>query len=175
VWPEMAELGPDMPGRLDAVEPPRDPVLLTSAALCHAGATEESAEAAVRRLRFSNDEAAQVRAIVAGLRVPLPAPGLTRELRHWLSHHRSHAREIVAVSEPRARRADLLAAIRAVEASGDPLTVRELAVSGDDLAGAGVPPGRAMGEILRRLLEEVLDEPWRNTREHLLARARELA
>ena len=175
VWPEMAELGPDMPGRLDAVEPPRDPVLLTSAALCHAGATEESAEAAVRRLRFSNDEAAQVRAIVAGLRVPLPAPGLTRELRHWLSHHRSHAREIVAVSEPRARRADLLAAIRAVEASGDPLTVRELAISGDDLAGAGVPPGRAMGEILRRLLEEVLDEPWRNTREHLLARARELA
>ena len=174
VWPEMAELGPDMPGRLDAVDRPRDPVLLTAAALCHAGATEEVAEAAVRRLRFSNEEAARVRAVVAGLRVPIPAPGLSREVRHWLAHHRLHAREIVSMSEPRARRADLLAAIRAVEASGDPLTVRDLAVTGDDLVGAGVPPGRGMGEILRRLLDEVLDEPWRNTREHLLARAREL-
>ena len=174
VWPEMAELGPDMPGRLDAIDPPGDPVLLTAAALCHAGATEDVAEAAVRRLRFSNDEAARVRAVVAGLRIPLPAPGLTREVRHWLSHHRLHAREIVAVSEPRARRPDLVAAIRAIEASGDPLTVRELAVTGDDLVGAGVPPGKGMGDILRRLLDEVLDEPWRNTREHLLARAREL-
>ena len=174
VWPEMAELGPDMPGRLDAVEPPRDPVLLTAAALCHAWASDDVAEAAVRRLRFSNEEAARVRAVVAGLRVPLPAPGLTREVRHWLSHHRLHAREIVAVSEPRARRGDLLAAIRAVEASGDPLTVRDLAVTGDDLVGAGVPPGKGMGELLRRLLDEVLDEPWRNTRDHLLARAREV-
>ncbi|HTT67967.1 MAG TPA: hypothetical protein VMF70_08065 [Gemmatimonadales bacterium] len=174
VWPEMAELGPDMPGRLDAIDPPRDPVLLTAAALCHAGATEDVAEAAVRRLRFSNDEATRVRAVVAGLRFPLPAPGLTREVRHWLAHHRTHAREIVAVSEPRARRADLLAAVRAIEASGDPLTVRDLAVTGNDLVDAGVPPGRGMGEMLRRLLDEVLDEPWRNTREHLLARAREL-
>ncbi len=53
--------------------------------------------------------------------------------------------------------------------------MRELAVSGDDLAAAGLAPGRAMGEILRKLLDEVLDEPWRNTREHLLERARELS
>ena len=59
--------------------------------------------------------------------------------------------------------------------SGAPLRVRDLAVSGNDLAAAGVPPGKAMGEILRRLLDEVLDEPGRNTREHLLARARELS
>jgi tRNA nucleotidyltransferase (CCA-adding enzyme) len=58
---------------------------------------------------------------------------------------------------------------------GDPLTVHELAVSGDDLQAAGVPAGKAMGGILRRLLDEVLEEPWRNTREHLLARARELS
>ena len=175
VWPEMVDLGPDVPGRLDAVDPPRDPVLLTAAALSHAGTTGDSAEAAVRRLRFSNDEAARVHAVVGGLTVPLPTPGATRDVRYWLSSHRSSARDIIAVAEPRSRRSDLLAAVGAIEASGDPPTVRELAVSGDDLQAAGVKPGKVMGEILRRLLEEVLDEPWRNTREHLIARAKELS
>ncbi len=174
VWPEMADLGPDVPGRLDAVEEPRDPVLLTAAALSHAGVSGEAAEAAVRRLRVANTEAARVRAVVTGLALPMPTPGATRDLRHWLASHRSSARDIIAVAEPRTRRPDLLAAVRALEASGDPLTVRQLAVTGDDLLGAGVPAGKAMGEILRKLLDEVLDEPWRNTREHLLARAKEL-
>jgi tRNA nucleotidyltransferase (CCA-adding enzyme) len=175
VWPEMSDLPPDVPGRLDAVDPPRDPVLLTAAALWHGGASGEAAEAAVRRLRFANTEAARVHAVVTGLAVPMPTPGATRELRHWLSAHRSSARDIIAVAEPRTRRPDLLAAVQTIEASGDPLTIRQLAVSGDDLLAAGLPAGKRMGEILRRLLDEVLDEPWRNTREHLLARARELA
>ena len=174
VWPEMAEWDPDVPGRLDAIDPPRDPVLVTAAALWHGGAGEDAAEAAVRRLRFSNEEAARVRAVVAGLRVPMPPPGLPREVRRWLSRHRKYARDVIAAAEPSALRADVQAAVSAIEASGDPLTVRDLAVSGDDLAGAGVPPGKAMGEILRRLLDEVLDEPARNTPERLLARAREL-
>ncbi len=175
VWPEMADMGPDVPGRLDAVDEPRDPVLLTAAALWHAGASSDAAEAAARRLRFSNGDAVRVHAVVTGLLAPLPAPGVAREVRHWLAAHRLSARDILAVAEPRTRRADLLAAVRAIEVSGDALTVRELAVSGDDLQAAGVPPGKAMGEMLRRLLDEVLDEPWRNTRDGLLSRARELA
>lgn len=175
VWPEMAPLGPDVPGRLDAVERLGDPVLLTAAALWHAGASADVAEAAARRLRFSNGEAARVHAVVAGLLAPLPAPGLTREVRHWVAAHRGWTDDILALAEPRARRPDLAAAVRGILASGDALTVRELAVTGDDLQAAGVPPGKAMGDILRRLLDEVLDEPWRNTRERLLARAKELA
>jgi len=175
VWPEMAVLGPDVPGHLDAVEAPKDAVLVTAAALWHAGASGEVAEVAVRRLRFSNDDAVRVHAVVAGLDVPLPSPAATRDLRRWLASHRSSARDIIAVAEPRARRPDLLEAVRSIEASGDPLTVRQLAVTGDDLIAAGVPAGKAMGEILRRLLDEVLDEPWRNTRDRLLARAKELA
>ena len=34
----------------------------------------------------------------------------------------------------------------------------------------GIAPGRAVGEALEALLEEVLDDPSRNTRETLLAR-----
>jgi tRNA nucleotidyltransferase (CCA-adding enzyme) len=175
VWPEMRDLGLDVPGRLDGVDPPRDPVLLTAAALWHARASPDLAEAAVRRLRFSNEQAVRVHAVVVGLEVPLPAPGAARDVRHWLSRHRNFARDIIAVAEPRSRRADLLASVGAIEASRDPLTVRDLAISGTDLQTAGIKPGRAMGEILRQLLDEVLDEPWRNTPDHLIARARELA
>jgi tRNA nucleotidyltransferase (CCA-adding enzyme) len=174
-WPELADMGDYVPGKLDAVGDPRDPVLLTAAALWHAGVTDDAAEAAVRRLRFSNEEAARVRAVVAGLAEPLPSPGAARDVRRWLSRHRLRVGDIIRVSEPRIRRADLHAAVRAVVASGDPLTVLDLAVSGDDLQAVGIRPGKVMGEILRRLLDEVLDEPWRNTRSHLLERARELS
>jgi tRNA nucleotidyltransferase (CCA-adding enzyme) len=174
VWPELASLDERVEGMLDTIEP-RDPVLITAAALWYGGASADVAEAAARRMRFSSKDAERVRSIVAGLSDPLPAPGASREVRRWLSRHRAGARDIIAVSEPRARRADLLAAVDVILASRDPLNVRELAVTGDDLQAAGLPAGKAMGELLRRLLDEVLDEPWRNTREHLIARAKELA
>ncbi len=51
----------------------------------------------------------------------------------------------------------------------DPLSIADLAVDGEDLQRAGVGAGRAMGEMLKHLLDLVLDEPSRNTRETLLA------
>jgi tRNA nucleotidyltransferase (CCA-adding enzyme) len=43
-------------------------------------------------------------------------------------------------------------------------------VDGDDLIAAGVRPGPDVGEALRRLLAEVLEDPRRNTRDYLLSR-----
>jgi tRNA nucleotidyltransferase (CCA-adding enzyme) len=57
-----------------------------------------------------------------------------------------------------------------VRAAGDPLTLQELAVDGDDLIAGGVRPGPDVGEALRRLLAEVLEDPRRNTRDYLLSR-----
>ena len=51
----------------------------------------------------------------------------------------------------------------------DPISLADLAVDGDDLRRAGVPGGRAMGETLQRLLDAVLEDPARNTRDALLA------
>ena len=48
------------------------------------------------------------------------------------------------------------------------LTIRELAVDGKDLKEAGIPAGPGMGEILKHLLEYVLEDPARNDRETLL-------
>ncbi len=44
----------------------------------------------------------------------------------------------------------------------DCLTLKQLAVTGKDLIAAGVKPGKEMGEILNRMLEEVLEHPEHN-------------
>ncbi|MGH2670255.1 MAG: hypothetical protein ACRDH5_14255 [bacterium] len=43
-------------------------------------------------------------------------------------------------------------------------------MDGNDLIAAGVRPGPGIGETLQRLLAEVLEDPKRNTRKHLLSR-----
>ncbi len=54
------------------------------------------------------------------------------------------------------------------------LRVTDLAVDGNDvMREIGLAPGPAVREALEALLEEVLDDPARNTREHLVARLRE--
>lgn len=57
----------------------------------------------------------------------------------------------------------------------DPIALGDLAVGGNDLADAGVAAGPLVGATLRRLLDEVVDDPARNTRGWLLARAAEIA
>lgn len=48
------------------------------------------------------------------------------------------------------------------------LSIRDLAIDGNDLASLGVPRGPVMGRILAELLETVLDDPELNTPERLL-------
>jgi tRNA nucleotidyltransferase (CCA-adding enzyme) len=55
-----------------------------------------------------------------------------------------------------------------------PYRVRDLAIDGNDLIEIGYAPGPPIGKTLRELLDEVIRDPARNTREQLLARAREL-
>ncbi|HSE28038.1 MAG TPA: hypothetical protein VLA95_07380, partial [Gemmatimonadales bacterium] len=57
----------------------------------------------------------------------------------------------------------------------EPLARGDLAVSGADLAEAGIPPGPAVGRVLEALLGLVLEDPGLNRRDVLLARARELS
>ena len=57
---------------------------------------------------------------------------------------------------------------------GAPLSLRELAINGDDLVSElGMRPGPAVGRLLDRLLEMVIADPTRNERRSLLAAARE--
>lgn len=64
---------------------------------------------------------------------------------------------------------------REIQADGDCVRIKDLAVSGADLIQDGMKPGKEMGEILKGLLEAVLSDPSLNKKEILLKKARMLA
>lgn len=147
--------------------PPRDPVLLT-ALLCRDPA------GVLQRLRASNAEVARARAIAAGPTAPAGAG--PAEVRRWLAATGDAADDLLAAWRlAHGRDAPWAAEVAAVRARGEPLRRGDLAVTGADLAEAGIPPGPAVGRVLERLLGLVLEDPALNRRDLLLARARELA
>ena len=52
----------------------------------------------------------------------------------------------------------------------DCLSLKDLAVTGRDLMEAGMEPGPGLGEVLKGLLELVVEHPEYNTKEYLLTR-----
>ena len=58
--------------------------------------------------------------------------------------------------------------VKKVLAQEHAFTLKDLAVSGNDLMTIGIESGKTMGIILKELLETVLDDPQQNTREKLL-------
>ena len=56
---------------------------------------------------------------------------------------------------------------------GDPVTIRDLAIKGQDLAALSIT-GTRMGETLNLLLEEVMRDRVANTREKLLGHLEEI-
>jgi tRNA nucleotidyltransferase (CCA-adding enzyme) len=69
-----------------------------------------------------------------------------------------------------------LAGLRAIveREQESPHRLGDLAIGGDDLIELGFAPGPQIGETLRALLDDVVNDPSRNTREQLLVRAAEL-
>jgi poly(A) polymerase/tRNA nucleotidyltransferase (CCA-adding enzyme) len=68
---------------------------------------------------------------------------------------------------------ELRARVEAVLAAEEALSVRDLAIDGQDVMRAlNLNPGPRVGEILEHLLEEVLENPALNRREALLERVR---
>ncbi|MCR5388478.1 MAG: CCA tRNA nucleotidyltransferase [Lachnospiraceae bacterium] len=55
------------------------------------------------------------------------------------------------------------------------VSLKTLAVSGNDLMQAGIKPGPQMGELLNALLSDVLDEPLHNNNEYLIALAKRIS
>jgi putative nucleotidyltransferase with HDIG domain len=64
--------------------------------------------------------------------------------------------------------------IEAVLEKSVALSLKNLAINGKDLIASGIEPGKRLGIILDELLQAVIDDPALNTREKLLAIARNL-
>ena len=55
-----------------------------------------------------------------------------------------------------------------IRADGDCISLKMLAVTGNDLIKAGMKPGKEVGQTLHHFLELVLEEPEKNTKKYLL-------
>src|SRR5205807_1184181 len=145
-------------GKVDKL--PRDPVLITAY-------LASDPASLLTRLKCSNRDIERGRAIGAW-RDKYPDPRHIPDVRRWLSETGEYANELLALLPafdvsrfpfPVSRLPTVVASIRAAK---DPVTLKDLAVTGDDLLAAGVRPGPDVGETLQRLLAEVLEDPARN-------------
>ncbi len=155
------------------------------------------AEKTARKLRFSNQQIAWIRVVVehakrvqGGIAEARDAAGSVSppEIRKWIAGAgRTRIASVMRLVASRfAAQRELGDAAPAAEvmrglyrrvlrsAFHEPVELSDLAVSGDELRGAGVEEGPEMGWVLHRLLDIVLEDPRRNTVEELLRLAAEL-
>jgi tRNA nucleotidyltransferase (CCA-adding enzyme) len=164
IW--LPEIGGADSGRgkgADVDRLPRDAVLITAY-------LASDPASLLTRLKCSNKDIERGRAL-GTWREQAPDPRHRPAVRRWLSQVGPFADDLLAFPTYPAA---VAAAVAAVRAAGDPLTLQDLAVNGNDLIAAGVRPGPDVGETLGRLLGEVLDDPARNTKEQLLAKVRDV-
>jgi tRNA nucleotidyltransferase (CCA-adding enzyme) len=161
VLPELLHETPREPALSTA---PRDPVLLTAIL------TREPA-VVLRRLRASNAEVARASAIVAG--PDAPEAGDVPSVRRWLARVSDAADDLLRRHELRTGAvAPWAEAVAGIRQRGEPLKREQLALRGGDLLELGLQ-GPDVGRVLDRLLGRVLEDPSLNTRDTLLALARE--
>ena len=150
-------------------------------------------EQALRDLRFSNQDIANVSALVdrwsrcaPALTAALAAGALPEDaaLRRWAaSVGRLRVAAVVRLSAARWSAVDRVspALVRRLHrrmitiAFREPIELADLAIDGDDLRREGIASGPALGRVLHTLLQVVIDQPAANTRDALLSVARELA
>jgi tRNA nucleotidyltransferase (CCA-adding enzyme) len=151
----------------------------------HETAGAARAETLLRRLRASNADTERVTSLVLRQSDLFPPDAPDAGVRRWLLHVPP---ELVADlfrlrialwrAEPTAGGdADLAERwrhVRRVLAQRPALTTNDLAIDGRDLKGMGLEPGPHFGEILRALLNRVVDEPALNERETLLGMVRDM-
>jgi tRNA nucleotidyltransferase (CCA-adding enzyme) len=165
----FAEPGQGMPATLErtlkGLKFSNEEVALTRAAVTALGAVP-SMQAVVTQ--FAEERALRrFVAMVGRLQVPLVA----RLLWARAAAERASVHADDAVMRE-GRRAGIRLYRRAMRiAWRDPITLGDLVIDGDDLRGIGIQSGPAIGATLKRLLDAVLDDPTRNTREQLLALA----
>jgi tRNA nucleotidyltransferase (CCA-adding enzyme) len=166
VWIPELETGPFAEGLV--AEPPaevRDPVLLTALLVSHPAAV-------LRRLKASNAEIDRALALERG---PVaPAATDAPAVRRWLATVGTAADDLsVLWSLRQAKDPPWAPAVAEIRRRGDALSRSDLAITGSDLQALGAS-GPEIGQTLTALLDRVLEEPSLNTRDHLLALARNL-
>lgn len=161
LWlPELADPYPlpDSP----AARP--DPVIITAALCARPGDV-------LRRLKASGAEIARAEAMDRAPKQPTGSEPVA--VRRWMAAAGDATEDLLRLAELRIGSPPAWAGtVQGIRERGEPVSRGQLALTGDDLRAAGIPPGPELGRLLARLLDATLEDPGLNTREQLLALAR---
>lgn len=140
----------------------------------------EMAKAILRRLKFDNDTTNRVSRLVA---CHDHMPALTEKsvrraifkngVEQYPALFEVKCADVLAQSEyQREEKLEAISTYRSVYQDimdkKQCLAIKDLAVSGADLIALGMSPGKEIGEVLKRLLDMVLENPKLNTKEKLI-------
>lgn len=148
----------------------------------------EMADPVLSRLRFSNAERERIVALVRHHLVCWEPSWTDAAVRRWVKRvgpelledlYALNRADVLAKgrdADPDIERLEgLRSHVERVVSQGAAFSVKDLAITGHDLSELGLPKGPLFGEILRTLLEEVVDDPARNEAAALRKRAQEIA
>ncbi len=152
------------------------------------GHPEKGAELArkiLRRLKFDNDTTDKVCALVK-IHDDRPELNLRSIRKAMFRHGLEQYPNLFAVKRADAgaqnpagyeQKMEYIAQYEAlyeqIRAQQDCLSLKDLAVTGRDLIELGIQPGKSIGEILNKMLQDVLEDPGLNDKEILIKRLRE--
>lgn len=144
-----------------------------------------NAEEVMKRLKASNADTERVVELIAKQSDLFPPDAPDSGVRRWLTHVPPslvndlfrlrialwHANPVERGDRDLRER---WTHVRRVLATNPPLTTGDLAIDGRDLKQIGMTPGPQFGEVLRDLLDRVIEDPSLNERDRLLEMARDL-
>lgn len=133
----------------------------------------DKAEEVLKDLKMDNDTISRVHTLVSW--IP-----------HLIPEEKAKIRRIMSRMEPqlfddllkikkeigRENAGKLMELTEEIRKNGDCIYLKDLAVTGKDLLETGMKPGKQVGAVLSRLLDDVLEEPGQNQRDILLERAK---
>ena len=147
----------------------------------------QMAEKILKRLKFDNDTIRRVTALVlihdnqppanpASIRKALVKDGLDQYPALFLVKRADIGAQSDYLRESKLKYVDAYEAVyNQIMENGDCLSLKELAVTGADLISAGMKPGKELGDVLERMLQDVLENPEWNKKEILLNRFQQKA
>lgn len=133
---------------------------------------EKGAVQVLKELKLDNDTISRVRLLVENWKEELAADRY--QVRKAMSRMSGEMFDCLlefrreAGTDSPEKTAVLQAIAEEIRRAGDCVSLKDLAVTGNDLIAAGMKPGREIGLKLEEMLEDVLRHPEHNTKEYLL-------
>ena len=146
----------------------------------HAEESRRIAEDILKRLRYDNDTVGKVLPLIewhdrdfrmtkAGIRRAVSEIG--RDMFPLLLE----VKKADAMAQSNYKREEKLGSIRMLRETyeniiedGDCLTLKDLAVNGNDIIARGIKPGKEIGQILKKMMDDVINTPEHNNKDYLI-------